>query len=190
MQFIKQGPEIPEQLLQAHEEGRVVFFCGAGISYPAGLPGFRELVDQLYTELGTVRSRIEQQAYSRDQYEATLDLLERRIPGQRLAVRSALAKVLKPNLRRKGATDNHTALLQLARGRDGAVRLVTTNFDRIFQGLMKRAKPAIPAYPAPLLPIPKNSRWDGVVYTCTACSLRRPTKAPCNAWCCRAAILA
>ena len=164
MQFIKQGPDIPEQLLQAHEEGRVVFFCGAGISYPAGLPGFRELVDQLYTELGTVPSRIEQQAYSRDQYDATLDLLERRIPGQRLAVRSAVAKVLKPNLRRKGATDNHTALLQLARGRDGAVRLVTTNFDRIFQGLMKRAKPAIPAHPAPWLPIPKNSRWDGVVY--------------------------
>jgi hypothetical protein len=164
MQFIKHGPDIPEQPLQAHEEGRVVFFCGAGTSYPAGLPGFRELVDQLYIELGTARTPIEEQAYSREQYDATLDLLERRIPGQRLAVRSALSTVLKPKLRRKGATDNHSALLQLARGRDGAVRLVTTNFDRIFQGLMKRTKRAIPTYSAPLLPIPKNSRWDGVVY--------------------------
>ena len=38
MQFVKGGPDIPEQLLQAHEDGQIVFFCGAGISYPAGLP--------------------------------------------------------------------------------------------------------------------------------------------------------
>ncbi len=164
MQFIKRGPDIPEALLQAHEDGRVVFFCGAGISYPAGLPGFRGLVDQIYAALGTVRTVIEDQAYGKEQYDATLDLLERRIPGQRLAVRTALAKALQPKLRRKGATDTHAALLQLARGRDGTVRLVTTNFDRIFHHLMARTKPAIPAYPAPLLPIPKNSRWDGVVY--------------------------
>ena len=48
MQFFKNGPDIPERLLQAHEEGDVVFFCGAGISYPAGLPGFKELVEKLY----------------------------------------------------------------------------------------------------------------------------------------------
>lgn len=39
--FIVNGPDIPESLLEAHEEGRIVFFCGAGISYPAGLPGFK-----------------------------------------------------------------------------------------------------------------------------------------------------
>lgn len=33
MQFITNGPDIPDALLQAHEDGRVVFFCGAGISY-------------------------------------------------------------------------------------------------------------------------------------------------------------
>jgi len=33
MQFVGHGPDIPDALLQAHEEGRVVFFCGAGISY-------------------------------------------------------------------------------------------------------------------------------------------------------------
>jgi two-component sensor histidine kinase len=39
-QFIRNGPDIPERLLQEHEDGRVVFFCGAGVSYPASLPGF------------------------------------------------------------------------------------------------------------------------------------------------------
>ena len=86
------------------------------------------------------------------------------MPGQRLAVRSALMEALQPNLRRKGATDTHAALLQLARNREGALRLVTTNFDRIFERVTKRTNQLFKAYPAPLLPIPKNSRWDGLVY--------------------------
>jgi hypothetical protein len=35
---------IPERLLLAHARGEVLFICGAGISRPAGLPDFRELV--------------------------------------------------------------------------------------------------------------------------------------------------
>ena len=97
MQFVADGPDIPDLLLQAHEDGRVVFFCGAGISYPAGLPGFRGLVDDIYCLVGTTRTAIERDAYDRNQYDATLDLLERRLPGQRIAVRQKLAQVLKPN---------------------------------------------------------------------------------------------
>ena len=164
MQFIQNGPDIPEALLQAHEEGRVVFFCGAGISYPAGLPGFKGLVDKIYHAAGTQRNAIEDRAYQRGQYDAALDLLEKRLPGQRSAVRTALMQVLKPKLRLKGATLTHEALLQLARSRSGVVRLVTTNFDRIFQHLIKKSKLVTPEYPAPLLPVPKNSRWNGVVY--------------------------
>ena len=164
MQFITHGPDIPDALLQAHEEGRVVFFCGAGISYPAGLPDFKGLVEQIYRLNGTAPSDIEREAFDRGQFDATLDLLERRLPGQRLAVRRALAQALKPKLRRKGATDTHAALLQLARSREGALRLVTTNFDRVFHTAAKRTGQAFQAYAAPMLPIPKNSRWNGLVY--------------------------
>lgn len=65
MQFIANGPDIPDALLQAHEEGHVVFFCGAGISYPAGLPGFKGLVDEIYRLNGTVPSDIELEALDR-----------------------------------------------------------------------------------------------------------------------------
>lgn len=164
MQFITNGPDIPDALLQAHEEGRVVFFCGAGISYPAGLPGFKGLVEQIYRLNGTTFSDIEREAFERGQFDATLDLLERRMPGQRSTVRRSLAKILKPKLRRKGAIDTQAALLCLARSREGAVRLVTTNFDRIFHVAAKRTGQAFKAYSAPMLPIPKNSRWDGLVY--------------------------
>lgn len=165
MQLVANGPDIPDALLQAHEEGRVVFFCGAGISYPAGLPGFKDLVDEIFRFVGTTPNAIEQVAYEHNQFDASIDLLERRLPGQgRLAVRKALMKVLQPNLRRKGAADTHTALLQLARNREGALRLVTTNFDRIFEWVAKCKKQPITTYAAPLLPIPKISRWNGLVY--------------------------
>lgn len=164
MQFITNGPDIPDSLLQAHEEGRVVFFCGAGISYPAGLPGFKGLVDEIYRLNGTAPTEIESEALGREQFDAALDLLERRLPGQRLAVRHALAQALKPMLRRKGATDSQVALLRLAHNREGTLRLVTTNFDRVFHAAAKRTGQSFQAYAAPMLPIPKNSRWNGLVY--------------------------
>ena len=72
MQFITNGPNIPDELLQAHEEGRLVFFCGAGISYPAGLPGFKGLVENIYNFCGTGRLDIEEDAFKRGQYDIVL----------------------------------------------------------------------------------------------------------------------
>lgn len=164
MQFITNGPDIPSALLEAHEEGRVVFFCGAGISYPAGLPGFKGLVEKIYQLNGTPFSDIERASFDGEKFDATLDLLERRLPGQRLAVRRALAQALKPRLRRKGATDTQAALLRLALSREGALRLVSTNFDRVFHAAAKRTGQCFQTYAAPMLPIPKNSRWNGLVF--------------------------
>ncbi|WMN59560.1 SIR2 family protein [Pseudoalteromonas xiamenensis] len=165
MQFITNGPDIPDELLQAHEEGRVVFFCGAGISYPAGLPGFKGLVKDIYRLTGTDLLAMEKEVFNRGQYDVTLDLLERRLPGQRVAVRKKLAEILKPKLRRKGALDTQTALLRLARSReDRALRLVTTNFDRTFHAAAKRSGQLFETYAAPMLPIPKDSRWNGLVF--------------------------
>jgi hypothetical protein len=164
MQFITHGPDIPDVLLQAHEDGRLVFFCGAGISYPAGLPGFKELVEQIYRLNGTTPTDIEQETFDRGQFDATLELLERRLRGQRLAVRRALAQALKPKLRSKGASDSHAALLRLARSRESELRLVSTNFDRVFHTAAKRTGQSFHEYAAPMLPIPKNSRWDGLVF--------------------------
>ena len=53
MRFIDDGPDIPEVLLNARDEGNVVFVCGAGVSKRSGLPLFRELVDQIYRQLKT-----------------------------------------------------------------------------------------------------------------------------------------
>lgn len=162
--FIVNGPDIPESLLEAHEEGGIVFFCGAGISYPAGLPSFQGLVNKIYENLGTTLTPTEKQTYEKEQFDTTLDLLERRHPGQRIAVRKALATVLTPSQIKDDSTITHKSLIQLATNRKGKVRLVTTNFDRLFQHVITKDDMCIPIYPAPLLPIPKKSRWDGIVY--------------------------
>lgn len=163
MQFIKNGPDIPERLLQFHEDGRVVFFCGAGISYPAGLPGFSGLVEKLYDFVGDTPNAIENTALKNGQYDTAICLLERRIAGGREKVRDALFEVLKPDLSIPNATTTHEALIRLAYTRDGRYRLITTNFDRLFEEVLAKRKADIPTYKAPLLPVPKN-RWNGLVY--------------------------
>ncbi|PDT14842.1 hypothetical protein CO670_20925 [Rhizobium sp. J15] len=47
---------------------------------------------------------------------------------------------------------------------DDRVRLITTNFDRLFVEAMKRMQVDYQSYCAPLLPIPKKRKWDGLVY--------------------------
>jgi len=96
MQFIKNGPDIPERLLQIHEEGRVVFFCGAGISYPAGLPGFEGLVSRLYERLGVTPDSVQQAALKDNRYDTAISLLEDRHVGGRRVVRRELATILTP----------------------------------------------------------------------------------------------
>ena len=43
MRFFKDGPSIPDQLLERRDQGRVVFLCGAGVSLNAGMPSFYDL---------------------------------------------------------------------------------------------------------------------------------------------------
>ncbi len=56
MRFIAEGPDLPGDLLDARDEGQVIFFCGAGVSRAeAGGPSFRELADRVVTRLGSSR---------------------------------------------------------------------------------------------------------------------------------------
>jgi hypothetical protein len=163
MQFIPRGPDIPDSLVQAHEDGRVVFFCGAGISYPAGLPGFSGLVQGLYTDLGMTPNEVQAEALRKNQYDTAISLLETDYTGGRFAVRSQLREILTADTKAPGALDTHKALLTLAGSKSGRIRLITTNFDRLFEHCLSAASSSISSFSAPLLPVPK-SQWNGLVY--------------------------
>lgn len=138
-------------------------FCGAGISYPAGLPGFGGLVKAIYRELGVSPNTIQQTAIKRGQFDTAIGLLEADIVGGREAVRGAISRILIPTVTGPMATATHDALLTLARNRDGRMRLITTNFDRLFEEVIASKRLDVERFKAPLLPVPKN-RWDGLVY--------------------------
>ena len=163
MQFITDGPDIPERLLQLHEDGRVVFFCGAGISHPACLPGFSDLVCKLHQNLSVIPDLAQRSAIKAGQYDTAVGLLEAGIVGGRQIVRRKLATILTPDLTAPYATATHEALLMLAQNREGRTRLITTNFDRLFEEVRAAKELSFPDFKAPLLPVPK-ARWDGLVY--------------------------
>jgi hypothetical protein len=162
MQLVSNGPDIPDSLLRAHEDGDVVFFCGAGIAYPAGLPNCAGLAHGLYSALGvTTPSAVQQTALRKKQYDTAIGLLEQDIGGGRQRVRTQIAQAL--TAARPGEVATHDSLLTLARNKDNKTRLITTNFDRLFESICKSGGRAVNHYKAPLLPVPKN-QWDGLVY--------------------------
>ena len=163
MQFVKGGPDIPERLLQAHEDGHVVFFCGAGISYPARLPGFADLVTKLFCRLKLTPDPVQDAAIKAKRYDTAVGLLEANIVGGRGAVREQIAKILEPDISAPNATATHDALLTLGECREGRTRLITTNFDRLFEHVIANGRSSVKRFKAPLLPVPK-SRWNGLVY--------------------------
>ncbi len=161
MQFVTNGPDIPDALLQAHEEGRVVFFCGAGISRPAGLPDFGGLVQGLFQQAGEPSDETESGLIGQSQFDRAIGHFERRIQGGRTTTRRGLPSILSGDLTKPRALTTHLALLTLGRSRDDGLKLVTTNFDSLFEDAASRYRlPSSTIYHDP----PTRLRWDGVVH--------------------------
>ena len=92
-----------------------------------------------------------------------MGLLEANFVGGRQAVREKIAEILEPDISAPNATATHDALLTLGESRDRRTRLITTNFDRLFEHVILNGHHSVERFEAPLLPVPKR-RWDGLVY--------------------------
>jgi hypothetical protein len=169
MRFIPNGPSIPDALLSARDEGRVVFFCGAGVSLAkANLPDFINLTKQVILELGVgedepvskllradqeIKDKIGESVLSIDRI---FGLLERDFVDS--DIESAVAKTLKlsslPNL------TAHQTMLKLAKTSEGITRLITTNFDRLFEA----SDPSLPYWYPPKLPNSNEHEFDGIIH--------------------------
>ena len=126
--LIAGGPDIPAELIEKQEAGEMVFFCGAGISVPTGLPGFRGLVEQLYSSLNVSRTSGEEEAIERGEFDKALDSLEHRLTAN--AMREEVARLLSAPPK-PASLRLHHALLAISRSASGR-RLVTTNYDDNF----------------------------------------------------------
>lgn len=156
MQLVEGGPEIPDNLISAHEEGRVVFFCGAGISVPARLPDFEKLAKNIIRN-----NKISLKPNYKNSIDRAFQSLEILLPNGRKNLLENLWSELQINSHDKPQKHYHDSLLTLSRSKsDGAIRLVTTNFDRIFEECLQKPEALV----APRLPVPKPNRWDGIAY--------------------------
>ena len=115
------GVDFPEPLLSAPRDGRLVVFAGAGVSMspPAGLPDFRLLAEQVAEGTGQ----------SIDDAE-TGDRFLGRLKDRGTDVHERAAEILQRD--NPEFTALHLNLLRLF-GEPMDVRIVTTNFDGLFE---------------------------------------------------------
>jgi SIR2-like domain len=171
MRFLATGPLVPDELMISRDEGRIVFFCGAGVSRAhAGLPDFFGLAQSVLDSLGVTadspaRTIVEE---ARDiefrtgvsgliSADRVFGLLERDFLVR--DIEAAVAKALKPS----PAADlsAHRMMLDLAREPYEKVRLVTTNFDRLFEACDNTLK----SWQPPRLPDPQRyEEFEGVIH--------------------------
>jgi hypothetical protein len=169
---VAEGPEIPDELLTARDEGRVVFFCGAGVSLArAGLPHFYGLAQRVLAQLegeavDSPSKRLIAAAQKLEQETGVGGLVSADRVFSILQgdfeisdVEAAVAKALKPL---PGVDlSAHRTLLDLARGPDGRTRLVTTNFELLFED----SDPNLKVYEPRQLPDPQRyEELDGIVH--------------------------
>ncbi len=178
MRFVDNGPDVPAELIAAQESGEVVFLCGAGVSMTVGLPSFRELVEATYDKLDETWVGhpaevcvMETDGTHAGQYDRAVRALERRITldggsaseRQRLRLRTCVSEQLKAPLRAK--LDNHAALLALSRDALGRTRIVTTNFDTLFErAWLKQLRARPPSHSGPAMPQPGSPLFEGVFH--------------------------
>lgn len=166
MRFLSSGPDIPDPLIRAVSDGDVVFLCGAGVSMGCGMPLFKELTEQVYSDLGEhyTNEFAEEHAFGRGEYDRALRSLEKRtlLPRSPSRVRLSVAARLAftPGM----DLTNHVTLLQLSRDRDGRPKLLTTNFDTLFERAADSAGMAVPSWAVKWIPKPGGEQDHGILH--------------------------
>ena len=168
---------IPEKLRQALEDREVVFFCGAGASKGAGLPSFEGLVESVLTDLLPPRvsckpgsmEALTWETFDQKRYDEALSNLETPNLGgyDQKKVRERVRYYLSKQAR---ALHNHKTLVRLADLDSEDGRLVTTNFDTLFERAYRKLRRdehfdrKITVRVAPALPPAKPKTFKGLVY--------------------------
>jgi hypothetical protein len=144
--------DVPDHLVAAHREGRLVLFVGAGASIdsPSDLPTFVTLTEQIAKESGLVLG--DPDRARPDQFLGDLDLDGRigRVDVHRRVAEHIGSPASQPN-------DLHRAIAELALSMK-PLRVVTTNYDLHLSSCL----PDIKEFDAPALPI--GDDFEGLVY--------------------------
>ena len=145
------GIDFPKPLLDALRDGNLVVFAGAGVSMgePAGLPDFRSLAMTVAEGTGEVLAKGEPE----DGFLGRLQ--DKGVDVHKIAAQELLKDDPQP-------TSLHQDLLSLY-SKPESVRLVTTNFDMLFERGAETALESEPViFRAPALPL--GTKFNGIVH--------------------------
>lgn len=171
MRFIPSGPSLPDELLSARDADEVLFFCGAGVSQAeANLPNFAVLAEKVLGLLGSALDSPARRLFDAGREferktgltglvatDRIFGMLEREF--EPTEVREAVAIALKPEF--DYSLGAHRIMLDLSRTRAGVARLVTTNFDLLFE----ECEPGIASSNPPHLPDPRRDiDFRGIIH--------------------------
>ena len=145
------GIEFPEPLCAALRDGKLVVFAGAGVSMgePANLPNFKELADAIAQNTGIAPEDHE-----------PVDRFLGRLKHRGVDVHTRAAQALSKD--NPQPTELHRDLLRLC-SYAGQVRIVTTNFDPLFERAAKDVFDFMPeVFRSPALPLGQS--FNGIVH--------------------------
>ena len=169
MRFLSNGLNIPDELLEARDQGNVVFLCGAGVSYPSGMPDFLELAKYVVEELGTPQDAPSRKMLSmwdnedlpaagRPSLDQIFNVLQQEYATDEIDYLIAKRLKTKPET----SVSTHETILRLSKSVDGKPQIVTTNFDLLFE---RAAGRKLKTYVPPTLPDLANGQpLNGLVY--------------------------
>lgn len=147
--------QIPDALNQALLKHELVIFAGSGVSMQGdcALPDFRGLVKQIAEVVASPDSANVDELLE-ESCETALGHLD-----QMGNIHQACARAIGKGL--DGYSDLHISILKLF-GNKRKVRVVTTNFDRRFEGAAKSLDVSPQTYIGPALPL--GDDFEGIVY--------------------------
>ena len=142
--------QLPEPMLDALRDKTLIVFAGAGVSMgpPANLPDFKKLALEVAEGTG-----------EEPKGDETIDRFLTRLKNRGTKVRRIAAEILGRN--NPQPTRLHLDLLRLWPNED-SLRIVTTNFDELFEQGANQHGMTPRIFQAPALPI--GSRFHGIVH--------------------------
>ena len=166
MRFVEGSDQIPLTLINQVREGKVTFLSGAGVSMQSGLPSFKCLTKLVYEFLGEnlTDEQFVNNTFENGEYDRTLGLLEKRIliPTRKSEVRIAVEEILKLNETVKPTY--HIDLLKLSRDTRGRSRVLTSNFDTLFERAALDNSLCCPSHALSTMPKPGSSDDFGILH--------------------------
>ena len=166
--------DLPLELIAEQERGGVVFLCGAGVSQRVGLPSFHKLTRHVYARLNENwephPAEADAMALVNDQPKAldrALFALAKRLGGHDPAARARVERQIMAAIEAElappqGDLAAHRDIARLSRDAEMRSRVVTTNFDCLFE----RAWPGggAPSRAGADLPPPLTTDFEGVLH--------------------------